>query len=235
MAFSDRVKLVFCAGAGKEFMSVAVDLGWHTGSRSDETISAIHRPLYLLDTHWTDYDWPAHLAVAQAEHPALAVVPDIMTVAGLPLALAQAEEMAPHCDALCLVPKCRVIDQLPRSIAGTNVVLGYSVPSKYGASPLPLWEYHGWPVHLLGGTPRRQIDCAQYMRVVSADGNMAQKIALRGWIFDSRGHGSHLDTIEPREATKRVGMPARALAVSLTHIKALWAGAGFTIEERGRC
>lgn len=226
------IKLVFCQGGNTTYMDVATSLGWHTGSRSDDTIHAAHRPLHLLDVHWIAVDWPAHLAVAMAERPALAAVPDVLTPSGLPLALAQAAQIAPHCGAILIIPKCRVIDQIPRAISGTPVVLGYSVPTKYGASPLPLWEYAGWPVHLLGGTPRAQITAAGYMHVVSADGNMAQKIAHRGFIFNARGHGAHLDSVEPRGDGPRQGMPARALAVSLRHITALWAGAGYTVEER---
>ena len=213
-------------------MAIARAQGWWSGTRSDDTVSDIHRPLYLLDIPWDSYDWPRHLAVARAEHPALAAVPDILTLAQYPTMLEQAEELAPYCAALLIIPKvdAGLLSQslLPRAIGGRQVILGYSVPTKYGASPLPLWSYAGWPVHLLGGTPRRQIEAAQYMRVVSADGNMAQKLANRGLVFDGEGHGVPMDRFEPERLGP--GLPHRALALSLRHITALWQRSGATLE-----
>lgn len=211
-------------------MSIATSLGWHTGSRSDDTISSVHRPIYLLDVHWTDYDWSHHLRVARAERPVLAVVPDILDPSQVSVALARAEEIAPYCDSVLFVPKCDVIDMLPRCIGNTGVLLGYSIPSRYGGTHLPVWCFAGWPVHLLGGTPLRQLTVAAYLDVVSADGNMAQKLANRGIAFCERGHGIHLDRWEARDGSR--DMPTRALTRSLINISNLWRQAGHTIEAR---
>jgi hypothetical protein len=45
-------------------------------------------------------------------------------------------------------------------------------------------EFAGWPVHLLGGSPHRQLHAAHYLRINSADGNYIQKQALaaRFWV-----------------------------------------------------
>jgi hypothetical protein len=129
--------LIFCAGAGRRNMQVARSLGWLPGARSDETISDVHRPLYLLDVHWTRYDWPAYLAVAARERPALAVVPDTCSVGDLPRTLAQAEDLAAHVtEAVLVVPKCSgLIERLPRRIGGRQIRLAYSVPTRYGGIP----------------------------------------------------------------------------------------------------
>ena len=222
------MKLVYCAGAGKANMKIATDLGWWTGSRSDETIGDIHRPLYLLDIHWIAPDWPAHLAVARAERPALAAVPDILCPDQLPAALAMAEEIAPHAGAVLVIPKCDVVDALPRRIGGTPIILGYSVPTAYGGTNLPIWSFAGWPVHLLGGTPKRQVALAGYLDVVSADGNMAQKLANRGIIFNARGQGTQYWEAHNGEPD----LPARALARSLGNIAAYWQRAGYRLDPR---
>jgi len=172
------MQLMFCAGGNRRTMDIAVAPGWATGARSDDTLSDVHRPLGLLDCHWTTYDWARRVAVARAERPWLADVPDVLALGGLPLALEQAAELAPLCRHLLLIPKADdVIEHLPRMVAGTPVVRGYSAPTRYGATPLPAWAFRGWPAHLLGGTPRAPLTLAHDLDVVSADGNMAQKIA----------------------------------------------------------
>jgi hypothetical protein len=158
--------LIFCAGAGKRNMQIARSLGWLPGARSDETIADVHRPLSLLDVHWTRYDWQAYTAVAARERPALAVVPDTASLSDVPRTLAQAEELAAHVtEAVLIVPKAAgVVERLPRCIGGREVRLAYSVPTKYGGvGDVPLWEFGGWPVHLLGGSPAAQIRHAHYL------------------------------------------------------------------------
>jgi len=211
-------------------MELATSLGWYAGVRSGTVIYDAARPLYLLDIDYKAPDWTAHLAIARAEHPALAAIPDVMAVPDLPATLAMAEEMASHTDALLIIPKCRIIHSLPRGIGGKPVVLGYSVPTGYGGTPLPVWEFRDWPVHLLGGTPRKQLDLARFMTVVSADGNMAQMLAHRGLAYDERGHPQLMARWEPKPSAP--GMPARALERSLINIAALWQRAGYTLEPR---
>lgn len=68
---------------------------------------------------------------------------------------------------------------LPRSIGGKPIRLGYSVPTKFSGTPVPLWEFKGWPVHLLGGSPKTQFRLAYYLDVVSVDGNMHSLMATK--------------------------------------------------------
>jgi hypothetical protein len=211
-------------------MRIAASLGWWSGARSDAKIYPEHRPLYLLDIHWTRYDWPTYLAVVRAERPALAAVPDILTRDGLARALSHAAELAPYCGALLLIPKAHVIDRIPSTIAGKSVVIGYSVPTRYGASPLPLWEYAGRPVHLLGGTPLRQLGVARYLQVISADGNVAQRIAHLGGVVTERGGRAMLRSFHP--AIEGAAIPPAALAQSLVNIAAMWRRAGYVLEQR---
>lgn len=65
------------------------------------------------------------------------------------------------------------------------MILGYSVPTKYGKTEVPLEEFHGWPIHLLGGSPQKQMELFQYFRqhstkVVSVDGNVIGKLSMLG-------------------------------------------------------
>jgi hypothetical protein len=98
----------------------------------------------------------------------------------LPEVLAWAEDASRFVRVVVIIPKVSgAIDCLPRSIAGAEVRLGYSVPTRFGGTCVPVWEFAGWPVHLLGGAPHRQMELARYLDVRSVDGNMAQKLAVR--------------------------------------------------------
>lgn len=223
------MKLCYCAGGNAAYVEAAVGLGWHTGARSGHTVYAAHRPLYLLDIHWVDYDWLRHLAKAKAERPALTAVPDILRKSDLAGVLAMAEEVAPFTNAVLIIPKTMCIWKIPKTIGGTPVVLGYSVPTRYGGTYVPVKHFGGRPVHLLGGTPIGQLALAkQFPNLVSADGNMAQKMAHWGVAFNARLHG-----VKDWEAHDgHPGVPLRALVHSLQNIAAAWVAAGYTIEPR---
>jgi hypothetical protein len=95
-----------------------------------------------------------------------------------------AEEAAQYVERVLIVPKViGGIPDIPRRIGGRDVVLAYSVPTRYAGTQLPVWEFAGWPIHLLGGSPQAQMQMWRYLNniadVVSADGNYAQKMATR--------------------------------------------------------
>jgi hypothetical protein len=215
-------RLIFCLGGNEQAMQIARDAGWEPGSRSSYTLYPCCRPLTLLDIDWKKPDWKRHLAVARQERPWLVAVPDVERLEQVPAVLAHAEEIAPHCDRILVIPKAEgVIESLPREIGGKLVVLGYSVPTKYGGTSLWLGDFTGWPVHLLGGSPRKQRQLCDYLHVVSTDGNMAWKIAGRCASYNEKGasgasntrtHGKRLEGHGPYEALKR----------SLTNLVTFW-------------
>jgi hypothetical protein len=90
----------------------------------------------------------------------------------LPEVLGWAEEVAQYVEQIVLIPKVQGgVSKLPHRIGGKSVVLGYSVPTRYGGTSLFLQEFQGWPVHLLGGQPHKQMELACYLNVASVDGN----------------------------------------------------------------
>jgi len=185
------MKLIWCQGGNKRSAGLAVAAGWGYGFRSDDKHFADELgPVALLDCHWEQPDWQRHLDVAATVKPMLATVPDVLSLDQLPDTLRQAKLLAPLCSALLIVPKCAdLIPLLPREIDGKLVVLGYSIPTGYGGTPLPLWEFKGWPTHLLGGSARDQLDLCGYLNVISCDGNVAWRLARRGIIVTEHGIG----------------------------------------------
>lgn len=103
----------------------------------------------------------------------MATVLDWYRMEQLPDVLGWAEDIAPFVSVIVIIPKVPgEVHRLPRDVGGKQVRLGYSVPTTYGGTEVPLYEFAGWPVHLLGGDPARQMALARVLDVRSADGNI---------------------------------------------------------------
>jgi hypothetical protein len=164
--------------------------------------------------------------LALARHrPAVATVLDWEEEEQLLEVLSWAEEAAGHVrEAVVLIPKVPGgVPCLPRIIRGKRVVLGYSVPTSYGGSPLGLWEFRGWPVHLLGGSPQRQLEIAGYLDVVSADGSMAQQQACRCRCWRRRpGPKGHWEQLSAAGDGRTENAHREAFRRSLDAIREAW-------------
>lgn len=205
--------LIYCAGGSRRFGEIARAEGFAYGCRSD------HAPSYppvFVDLDWRKPDLDHHLGFVALHQPRLAVAPDVTDLGQLPATLRYAEQLARYVEKVILVPKVPgMIERLPRE---PWLLLGYSVPTRYGgADGTLLWEWAGWPVHLLGGSPAAQLNLAHYLDVFSADGNAAQRAALRGVWFDGR----HWRT---RDAEVSLGpdLPYRTFARSCAEIVRAW-------------
>ncbi len=134
--------------------------------------ATVYYPPEFVDQNWKKPNRAAYMAAVAQHRPRMATVLDWEREEQLPEVLAWAEEVAPFVERIIIIPKVfGGIPLLPRRIGGREVVLGYSVPTKYAGTSVPTWEFAGWPVHLLGGSPHRQMEVVHYLSVVSADGN----------------------------------------------------------------
>lgn len=218
--------MIWCQGGNPASSRIAISAGWWYGFRSDSNHYADEfGPVSLLDSHWEAdrVDWPRHLAVAAEVRPWLATVPDTMSLAELGRTLSQAEEIARFAVPL-IVPKCSgLVDLLPDAVGGKPIVLGYSVPTGYGGTEVPCWEFSGRPVHLLGGSARAQAELCGYLDVVSADGNTAWLLARRGIVIDA-GTGLGGKTIRQEDGKKWAGKGAHleALTRSMGRLRQFW-------------
>lgn len=165
---------------------------------------------------------------ALAEHkPQMATVLDWEREEQLGEVLDWAEEAIQYASCVVIIPKVMGgINKLPKTISGKRVVLGYSVPTKYGATELPLWEFSGWPVHLLGGSPQKQIrlflqfSCSD---VISVDGNMSNLMAHKGKYWSSKKmEGDHWIHLSVSGDTDRHDANLRAFRLSCVNIMEAW-------------
>jgi hypothetical protein len=85
-----------------------------------------------------------------------------------------AEELQEYAENVIVIPKYDCLDTIP-----DRFVLGFSIPTSHGRTPVPVERFRGRRVHLLGGSWERQL---AYMAelgddVVSADNNQILLIA----------------------------------------------------------
>lgn len=197
----------------KKVGSLAREHGWlpaarYTNLRDTRTFGQ----LGFLDIEWKRYNFEAHLNAARRTLPLITVARDVEDVDSLDAILAQADKLSEFVETVVIVPKdprlTTRMDLIP-----PRFVLGYSVPSKYGATSLPVSAFLARPVHLLGGRPDKQRSLADSLNVVSFDCNRFTLDAAFGDYFDGKGFKPH-----------PVGGYERCLNDSLRNITALWNG-----------
>ena len=224
-------RLIFCLAGNRTHMQIARDCGWEAGARLPGTLYEQHAPLIFADQDWTAYQRAlaqspaaaakrraAYIQAVAAARPWMASVLDWEYADQLSEVLEWAHELAPHVARVMLIPKVvKQVDRLPNEIAGVPVVLGYSIPTSHGGTRCGLREFDGRRVHLLGGSPRQQLQAAQLLagraELVSVDGNMCHRASGRGTYWQAgrwRNDGAHATTT------------TEALRRSLTHIRRDW-------------
>lgn len=174
---ANGIELIYCADRNKRFMNIALDTGFLPGVQLPSF--TYYRP-YMADQEWKSPDRAQYMAALAEHKPRIATVLDWEQDDQLPEVMSWANEASEHCEIVVIIPKVwGGIQRLPRTIKGKEVRLGYSVPTKFGATDTPLSEFQGWPVHLLGGSPHVQLHYANLLDVKSADSNYMQKMATQ--------------------------------------------------------
>lgn len=173
--------LIYCAHGNPRFTRIALDAGYKYGAQLPNTV---YGSVYFADQNWRKPNRAAYMAALARHRPHMATVLDWERDEQLDEVLDWAEEATQHADHVLIVPKViGGVGRIPRRVNGKDVVLAYSVPSRYAGTQVPSWEFAGWPVHFLGGSPIAQMRLWQQLRgiceVVTADGNYAQKMAVR--------------------------------------------------------
>lgn len=177
------IDLIYCAGGNPLLSQIAYEEGYLLGFRSDANMANCKYPVSFIDIDYKKPDFEKHLGVVSRYHPKYATVPDLseqeVSREDIDRVLAQAERLQLHCEIVLVVPKLTgQITLLPPHFA-----IGYSVPSRYGGAKYPLWELAGRKIHLLGGSPKKQMQAYLHLsaiaEVMSIDGNYAQSQAVK--------------------------------------------------------
>lgn len=214
-------ELIYCANGNRRFAEIAIRYGLTYGAQLPATV---YYPPVFADQNWKQPDRTKYMAALAEHKPRMATVLDWERDDQYNEALSWAWEAAQHVsEAVIIIPKViGGIPRLPRTIAGKQVRLGYSVPTKFGATQVPQWEFMGWPVHALGGSPMRQLELAAYLDIRSADGNYIQGEALkRGQVFvpgASCNFPKFYELVERRESD----VPYAAFTLSVINMLNAW-------------
>lgn len=221
-----QTKLIYCAAGNERFGQIAIEQGFTYGAQLPNTI--YHTPRFV-DQNWKNPNRVEYMQALETYKPALATVLDWERQEQFDEVMQWAREAAQHADEVIIIPKVMGgISQIPNMINGKPVRLGYSVPTTFGGTMLPLWEFGGRPVHLLGGSPKKQIELSNYLNVVSADGNYSQKMATQyNQFYACNGQARTKDRYWPRLAELHpidYDAPYHAFRLSCINIQAEWSG-----------
>lgn len=214
--------LIYCASGGKKFADAAVEMGWKYGAKLPHTV--YHRP-FFADQDWKKPDRKKYFDALRLHCPEVATVLDLEREDQFEEVMDWANEASEIVGGtVIIIPKISgVIDRIPEEINGKKVVLGFSVPTSYGGTPLHTVEFSGRSVHLLGGSPQKQIELSGYLRVVSIDGNMSHKQAhrCRFWRFAPGKRGTWIQLRETGN-TQKEGASIVCFKMSLGNIRDAW-------------
>ena len=196
----------------------------------------------FIDNEYSKYDHAVHLAVVEKFRPRYATVRDIMTpnqcaAAGIeyyPLeqVLDWAEELSAHAQNVIVIPKYDRVDRIP-----AKFMLGYSVPTSHGGTPLSVDVFRGRRVHLLGGSWKAQLAhmAALGDDVVSVDNNSVELVASRfGQYCDPQGNTQAIHESlahSPRLNNVRYAALALSFGFIAAAVNELYAGSAVSEQE----
>jgi hypothetical protein len=193
-----NVDLIYCNASWK-MARIAQSFGWLIGANSSKYTKpwAARIPVEdvaFVDNEWQGYDHDVHVRVVKHCEPKYATVRDYVTPEQARQAniehftfdetMDMAKEVGAYTENVIIIPKVDVIDSIPE-----EYMLGFSVPTAYGGTPIPVERFRGRRVHLLGGswTLQRHYMTKLGDSCVSIDANHHWKIAAYGQMVREDG------------------------------------------------
>lgn len=215
-------ELIYCASGNKRFAQIAIEQGFTYGAQLPNTV--YFNPDFV-DQNWKAPNREKYMQALAQYQPRMATVLDLEHEYQLDEVLSWAKEAQQHVKHVLIIPKVMgIIPKIP-----IQYRLAYSVPTSYGGTQLPLWEFGDREVHLLGGNPHKQKELSCYLNVVSADSNYVQKLALQYNSFFSvnrikRAKNYHYPKLNELYDHIEQDAPYLAFRLSCINIQALWIG-----------
>lgn len=219
------IELYYCAAKNKRFAEIAIAGGFDYGAQLPNTVYFAPQ---FVDQDWKHPNFDAYTHTLRTAKPRVASVLDWEYEYQLPEVLTWAEEAAASVDTVIIIPKViGGIARVPEQIGGKPMRLGYSVPTKFGGTVVPLQEFGKRPVHLLGGSPHKQMRLSRLgLNVVSADGNFIQKMAVEHtafwWPGDAKAKNRYFPQLQEIDGWIGEGAPYEAFARSVENVMCAW-------------
>lgn len=171
-----KPELIYCANGNERFAQIAIEHGFSYGAQLPGTV---YFPPAFVDQNWKNPDRERYMTALATHRPYMASVLDWEKRGQLAEVLGWAEEAAAFVDVVMIIPKVPgQVHLIPKTVGGKSVRLGFSIPTRHGGTACQPFEFMGYPVHLLGGSPHAQLKWfSRTPNVVSLDGNMHHKMA----------------------------------------------------------
>jgi hypothetical protein len=203
----------------------AVDAGLLYGTRSTKSTPCERHRSEFVDNEWKGYEHDVHVGVVEQLRPRYATVLDLLTrgqceALGLPYKtfdeiMRYAEDVEPFTENVIVIPKYDCIADIPK-----KYMLGYSVPSSYGGTPLAFDRFKGRRTHLLGGSPAKQFAlwCGFPDEVISIDTNYIHKVAQYGQVASTDLGRQYGIVSDPMPALKTTSIMDMGILNSANHL-----------------
>jgi hypothetical protein len=157
------VKFILVRGGDKNAPTIAKESGWLYGSRNDYSVYS--QDVYMLDIHWTNYEWPKYIELVKRLQPTVAMVADYEKPSQRRELYRQIRELKPLVQQVMVCPKFDgAIAHIP-----SFCLIAVSIPTSYAGFLPPMVELVGRKVHLLGGNPHKQADFIRKANGVKAE------------------------------------------------------------------
>lgn len=180
----ENLEVIYCAGGNARSAEIAIDAGMLYGAQLPGSVS--YRPYFADQNHnkltsfestreQRDRECVRYITGLIEHAPYMATVIDWTT--GIKWAEIEhwLDGVSQYAHVLIVIPKIvGSVQDIPTQWRGKPIRLGYSVPTKYGGTDVPLSEFASWVngVHLLGGSPEVQAEVyRQLPNVRSVDSN----------------------------------------------------------------
>lgn len=244
------MEIIYCAHPHERLYKAAQERGFLLGCQLPSTALRKHNKFSI---HFADQDWKAWKKAKEAdkkdggnrivEHrsrymdelklfrPKVATVLDLEFPEQFEEVVSWAEEASQYVETVIIIPKyagaiSQIESRFPdRKINGASIRLGYSVPTSFGGTKVHKSEFGDWPIHLLGGSPEKQMKLSKIMNVVSVDSNMILKFANRCMVWVSKDlMGCRASTVPLKSLIEfqADGAYFRAFELSATNVMAAW-------------
>jgi hypothetical protein len=165
----NEIKLIFCGGGNRKATRIAQNIGLLLGAQLPDTV---YEPIYFADQDWKNPKRELYTEYIKKYIPNIATVLDLEHPNQLNEVMDWANELSNYVENIIIIPKYSgAISELPYHINNKEIILGYSVPTKYGGTTVPFDEFDGRKVHLLGGKPHYQLLLYRHLNVYSVDTN----------------------------------------------------------------
>lgn len=172
----NEVELIVCTTLNARFAQSVLNNNLTLGSKAPEGISQeLNSFIEFTDQDWKNPNKNRYINFVAKIKPRISTVLDLERPEQFNEVIEWAEEIAPHVqESIVIIPKYDdVISAIPMSIGGKEIRLGYSIQTNFGGTNVVLSEFRKakHKIHLLGGSPSKQVVRAKLMNVASVDCN----------------------------------------------------------------